>query len=503
MRPTKLSEFLILCATVITVVVCNVTPEQLIGNFDLVGGPLGCPSVITTTRVRPISARETVEIDVPNIALGGTRCAGDGYVIMARQDGRISTTVRSDKLLTAVRRRGGGGGGGGGGRGSSSGGGGGRPSGSSSGGSRPSGGSSGGIRGITSSISRPRPGSISRPTTSKPLPVKGSRIRSGGTRGIKWLGTAFVASSVWRGAKGSKWRKRRKSMSGDDDDEVSELSESLDNLGVPHYYGYHAQPLLAEQPVSVANFTRWGFQCGKYGAEFRTRFLYFRVGNDTFRGFDDFFSPEVNYLVISGTTIEGESTRNPEIPCIYTSREHSTGKHGTRVQEPDCLPGDALVTMKDGKEIRVDELNEGNSVAIGNEVFLFTHRDAKRVATFLRFVTTDGRALELTHGHYLYANGEYRAARYVRIGDMLRRADGNALAVSDISEVVKTGVYNPQTVQGDIVVSGFVVSTYTEAVTPGIAHSALSPLRAVWRVLGWSSQLLYGGMPSSLQSSTV
>ncbi len=494
------------------VVFSAVKPNELRGNFDLVGGPGDCPKTIRTTRVRPIPERETVEIDVPAISMGGSTCDGPGYVIMARQTGPISPTTRTVQLPTTVVRRGGGGGGRGGGGGGRAPSGGSRPS---FGGSRPSGGTSGGGsrpsvsgRGISSTISRARQGLISRPISRGRIPVKGSRLKSGGVRGTKWLGTAFLARG-WQGGKGNSWRNRRKSIDGDEDDEVSELSEELDRLNIPHYYGFHARRSLGERerPLNLTDFTEWGFECGRYGAEFRTRFLYFRFSEQaTSFVIDRFFSPNVSYLVISGSTYDGESTRNPDVPCIYTSREHSTGQHGTNPElgEPvDCLAGDALASMADGTTSRVDELNEGDEVARGRHVFMFTHRDAHKVARFLRFTSTTGETLELTHGHYLYVNGVLRAARDVRVGDTLQRADGSLGTVGEVTEVLKTGVYNPQTVQGDIEVNDFVVSTYTEAIQPEIAHSALSPLRAVWRWAGWTTRALYGGMPQVFRGATA
>lgn len=47
-----------------------------------------------------------------------------------------------------------------------------------------------------------------------------------------------------------------------------------------------------------------------------------------------------------------------------------------------------------------------------------------------------------------------------------------------VEPIWRVGMYNPQTRHGDIVVNGFVVSTYTEAVrTPTIAHALMTPVR--------------------------
>ena len=45
----------------------------------------------------------------------------------------------------------------------------------------------------------------------------------------------------------------------------------------------------------------------------------------------------------------------------------------------------------------------------------------------------------------------------------------------------KTGLYNPHTLHGDIVVDGVLTSTYTAAFSPTLAHVALAPLRALYR----------------------
>ena len=45
----------------------------------------------------------------------------------------------------------------------------------------------------------------------------------------------------------------------------------------------------------------------------------------------------------------------------------------------------------------------------------------------------------------------------------------------------KDGLYNPHTLQGDIVVNGVLTSTYTSAFSPVLAHLVFAPLRALYR----------------------
>ena len=115
---------------------------------------------------------------------------------------------------------------------------------------------------------------------------------------------------------------------------------------------------------------------------------------------------------------------------------------------------------------------------------------------------TEDEILELTSGHYLYVNGNLKTASDVAVGDELKRSDGSSSRIVEIRHVVKQGVFNPQTTQGDIVVNGFVVSTYTQAIEPEVAHSLLTPFRALYAALRLSTSFLYYGMPTFLQSSS-
>ena len=146
----------------------------------------------------------------------------------------------------------------------------------------------------------------------------------------------------------------------------------------------------------------------------------------------------------------------------------------------------------------MDELVEGDNTHTGGKVFMFTHHDPYKTTEFVRMETSefdcknedDGHGfLEITPGHYVYVNDRLIPARDVRVGDWLRKSGENgsnsftaSVRVVQVQLVVKQGVYNPQTVTGDISVNGFVVSTYTEAIDPNAAHSLLAPLRMIYYV---------------------
>lgn len=166
-----------------------------------------------------------------------------------------------------------------------------------------------------------------------------------------------------------------------------------------------------------------------------------------------------------------------------------------------CFPGDAVVhvagTMAGGdtrayRAKRMRDVRVGDHVMVGARrtctVFGFTHQVRDARVRMTRVHTVDNRSLTATHGHFVYAwrGGARLAMRadHVAVGDHLISADGASHAVTRVTRVLKRGLYNPQTLHGDIVVDGFVVSTYTGVVKDVVtAHALLSVWRAVERIM--------------------
>ena len=124
-------------------------------------------------------------------------------------------------------------------------------------------------------------------------------------------------------------------------------------------------------------------------------------------------------------------------------------------------------------------------VHVGNgvysQIYLFTHQMSEVRAQFIQLTTATAR-LSLTPGHFLYVNGELKQARSVRVGDLVTLGDGTSAAVLSTSLTWSSGLYNPHTKTGDIVVDGIKTSCYTEAVHPTIAHALLMPIRILYEV---------------------
>lgn len=155
--------------------------------------------------------------------------------------------------------------------------------------------------------------------------------------------------------------------------------------------------------------------------------------------------------------------------------------------ETVCFPGRATVELRDGSTKRMSEVAIGDIVRTSatsfSQVFMFTHKLSDVTHKFVNLRTShSARTLQLTPGHYLYVNNRLSAAHTVKVGDTVSTINGPDTVIS-ISTSTEIGLYNPQTVDGDIVVNGVLASTYTTTVAPSAAHALLAPLRAAFRSL--------------------
>jgi hypothetical protein len=166
-----------------------------------------------------------------------------------------------------------------------------------------------------------------------------------------------------------------------------------------------------------------------------------------------------------------------------------------------CFPAAATVRLDSGAVRRMDEILVGDRVHVGggvySTVFMFTHKRPDAVHQFVALQTASGKQLRLTPGHFLYVNGDLAAAGTVAAGDTVELANGDMDLVSSAAPATDVGLYNPQTLHGDVVVDGVRTSTYTQAVEPAVAHASLAGLRFLYRVAGVSTSLLDRGAPAA------
>eukprot|EP00179_Madagascaria_erythrocladioides_P012745 CAMPEP_0198370484 /NCGR_PEP_ID=MMETSP1450-20131203/156740_1 /TAXON_ID=753684 ORGANISM="Madagascaria erythrocladiodes, Strain CCMP3234" /NCGR_SAMPLE_ID=MMETSP1450 /ASSEMBLY_ACC=CAM_ASM_001115 /LENGTH=359 /DNA_ID=CAMNT_0044078025 /DNA_START=85 /DNA_END=1164 /DNA_ORIENTATION=+ len=175
-----------------------------------------------------------------------------------------------------------------------------------------------------------------------------------------------------------------------------------------------------------------------------------------------------------------------------------------------CFPARATVQLGNGYTKTMAELQIGDCVrtAAGHcsEVYFFSHRVKHVSATFvtLSMVGADNSShtVSLTPNHYLVTATGLKAARTVSVGDALTLGDSQAATVTAVQREVLTGLYNPHTISGSIVVDGVSASCYTTTVHPVVAQVLLAPLRLAYTYLGLRSPRFLD-MPSSALSARV
>lgn len=171
-------------------------------------------------------------------------------------------------------------------------------------------------------------------------------------------------------------------------------------------------------------------------------------------------------------------------------------------QSPDnedavCFPADATVQLENGAIKKMAQVAIGDRVKVSNglysDVFLFTHKVSTKVYSFVTLSTQSGFKLSVTSGHFIYINDRLNAAKTATIGDTLTLADGSTDRIVKIDNEFKTGLYNPQTLHGDILVNGIRASTFTTTVASTAAQAMLTPLRALYSYFGMSLSILDNG----------
>lgn len=168
-----------------------------------------------------------------------------------------------------------------------------------------------------------------------------------------------------------------------------------------------------------------------------------------------------------------------------------------------CFPSDSLVTVEHGS-IRIADLKVGDKVLTSNgfsPVYFFGHRDSSGIINYLNIVTKSTR-LRISEEHYLevFRKGvlTVRAGK-VQVGDEVW-VKGRLEAVIEIYTSKESGIYNPYTLDGTIIVDNVLASCYSESdvvpvepilrkflsedvidtMAPTIYHEVFAPLRALY-----------------------
>lgn len=153
-----------------------------------------------------------------------------------------------------------------------------------------------------------------------------------------------------------------------------------------------------------------------------------------------------------------------------------------------CFPGSSTLRTEGGKVITMDDLQVGDKV-VSNEagqysdIFMFSHQDRYIFSTFIVLQTSGKKEIMLSRGHYIFIDGVARAAKEAVVGQTVTTSSGTQEAISNVTFRRGRGLYNPQTINGTIVVNDILVTTWTTAVAPVTASALLSPVRFTYRLL--------------------
>lgn len=262
---------------------------------------------------------------------------------------------------------------------------------------------------------------------------------------------------------------------------------------------------VTNSPVYLGVATEEDRTCGSREVEGRT-FVAALLVNETVSFVGSLSLPAGRHLLTY--TVESNPISQTDNPlCVYSGANitggsaSGPGTNGTVEDEPVCFPAAATVELESGATVAMAELAIGDRVRVAagtgaaafSPVYTFTHRTKGGRHRVVTATTRSGHALTATPGHLVYINGHAAPLRTVRVGDALDvAADAESSVVTSVSTGTAAGLYNPQTLSGDIVVGGVRASTYTTAVAPGVASALLAPVRALYR-LGVSGTWLEAG----------
>jgi hypothetical protein len=131
-----------------------------------------------------------------------------------------------------------------------------------------------------------------------------------------------------------------------------------------------------------------------------------------------------------------------------------------------CFPGFALVQLQDGQQKHMWELQVGDIIQVSrNEyspIYMFSHQSPKEFSSFVRISTSSNHSIVLTPNHLLFVNDVLTEASQAKLRDNIELADETrANTVKIAYESGYFGLYNPRTLNGNIVVEGVVASTCT------------------------------------------
>lgn len=181
-------------------------------------------------------------------------------------------------------------------------------------------------------------------------------------------------------------------------------------------------------------------------------------------------------------------------PSVALPPTGSTGGGGPAVNSvdsvsarPACFPATARVLLADGSSLAMVGLRVGARVQTEytKDAFVlgFSHSWVTARTYMVGIRTISNRTAVASEGHWIVmAEGKMKRMRDVDAGDVVVDVKHGKTRVIATWREWTTGVFNPHTDDGTIVVDGLVFSTYTDAVgNVAAGHAVMAPVRAAVR----------------------
>lgn len=120
-----------------------------------------------------------------------------------------------------------------------------------------------------------------------------------------------------------------------------------------------------------------------------------------------------------------------------------------------CFPASAQVITPSGL-VAMDQTRPGMPVLTptGFKPIYFMGDADQRVNSYVVLHIASGQQLTLSGDHFVQADGEYRFAKNVQIGQKLLMSNGSNSAVTSISFSFEQGAYNPYVEGGELIIDG-------------------------------------------------
>jgi len=110
---------------------------------------------------------------------------------------------------------------------------------------------------------------------------------------------------------------------------------------------------------------------------------------------------------------------------------------------------------------------DGSGKMTYSQIYMFAHADRNTISEYVN-VQTEAGVMKLSPMHYIPTNGfNYKYARDLQVGETVlqyMKQTGQFLSanVTKLAKSFESGVYNPHTLNGKIVVDGVVASCYSD-----------------------------------------